>query len=330
MALEKVTLGKSITSGLRKAMEEDPKVVLIGEDIGKLGGVFRITEGLQKDFGEERVIDSPLAESGIVGTAVGHGPARLPAGVRDPVRRLRLPGLRPDRQPGRQDARPLARRHQDPDGHPHPVRRRHRQPGAPLREPRGLLRPHGRAARRRLHQPGGRALDDPAGRSRATTRSSSSSPSGATTTVPSTTRLPRDSAARTLRGQRDPRGHRRDAARLRPRRQDDARVGRRSRGRGHEHRGHRPALALAAADRHHRVVRAQDGPARRRARGEQLPRHGLGDLGAGHRAVLLRARGPGHPGRRRQHPVSAEPDGGGVPPRPRPDPRRRRPRPTAY
>ncbi|MDV3222749.1 MAG: alpha-ketoacid dehydrogenase subunit beta, partial [Intrasporangium sp.] len=71
MALEKVTLGKSITSGLRKAMERDSKVVLIGEDIGKLGGVFRITEGLQKDFGEERVIDSPLAESGIVGTAVG-------------------------------------------------------------------------------------------------------------------------------------------------------------------------------------------------------------------------------------------------------------------
>ncbi|HEX5970171.1 MAG TPA: alpha-ketoacid dehydrogenase subunit beta [Intrasporangium sp.] len=71
MALEKVTLGKSLTSGLRKAMEKDPKVVLIGEDIGKLGGVFRITEGLQKDFGEERVIDSPLAESGIVGTAVG-------------------------------------------------------------------------------------------------------------------------------------------------------------------------------------------------------------------------------------------------------------------
>jgi pyruvate dehydrogenase E1 component beta subunit len=71
MALEKVTLGKSLTAGLRRAMEKDPKVVLIGEDIGKLGGVFRITEGLQKDFGEERVIDSPLAESGIVGTAVG-------------------------------------------------------------------------------------------------------------------------------------------------------------------------------------------------------------------------------------------------------------------
>ena len=52
-------------------MEDDPKVVLMGEDIGKLGGVFRITDGLQKDFGEQRVIDTPLAEAGIVGTAVG-------------------------------------------------------------------------------------------------------------------------------------------------------------------------------------------------------------------------------------------------------------------
>ena len=57
--------------GLRKAMEDDQKVLIMGEDVGKLGGVFRITDGLQKDFGEDRVIDSPLAESGIVGTAVG-------------------------------------------------------------------------------------------------------------------------------------------------------------------------------------------------------------------------------------------------------------------
>jgi 2-oxoisovalerate dehydrogenase E1 component beta subunit len=65
------TLAKGITSGMRAAMERDPKVVLMGEDIGKLGGVFRVTEGLQKDFGEERVIDTPLAEAGIMGTAVG-------------------------------------------------------------------------------------------------------------------------------------------------------------------------------------------------------------------------------------------------------------------
>ncbi|WP_028280498.1 alpha-ketoacid dehydrogenase subunit beta [Arthrobacter sp. H5] len=66
-----MTFGRAINAGLRKAMENDPKVVLMGEDIGKLGGVFRITEGLQKDFGQHRVMDSPLAESAIMGTAVG-------------------------------------------------------------------------------------------------------------------------------------------------------------------------------------------------------------------------------------------------------------------
>ena len=69
--MTKLTIGKAINAGLRRAMERDPKVVIMGEDIGKLGGVFRVTENLQKDFGEDRVIDTPLAESGIVGTAIG-------------------------------------------------------------------------------------------------------------------------------------------------------------------------------------------------------------------------------------------------------------------
>jgi pyruvate dehydrogenase E1 component beta subunit len=56
---------------MRRAMEDDGKVLIMGEDVGRLGGVFRVTDGLQKDFGEERVIDTPLAESGIVGTAIG-------------------------------------------------------------------------------------------------------------------------------------------------------------------------------------------------------------------------------------------------------------------
>ncbi|TWP37945.1 alpha-ketoacid dehydrogenase subunit beta [Leekyejoonella antrihumi] len=71
MSEQKLSLAKGLNSGLRAAMEHDDKVVLMGEDVGKLGGVFRITEGLQKDFGEDRVIDTPLAEAGIVGTAVG-------------------------------------------------------------------------------------------------------------------------------------------------------------------------------------------------------------------------------------------------------------------
>ncbi len=66
-----MTLAKSLNEALRASMERDPKVVLMGEDIGKLGGVFRVTDGLQKDFGEARVFDTPLAESGIVGTAIG-------------------------------------------------------------------------------------------------------------------------------------------------------------------------------------------------------------------------------------------------------------------
>jgi len=69
--MAELTLGKALGAGLRRAMLDDDKVVLLGEDIGKLGGVFRITDGLLDEFGAARVIDTPLAESGIVGTAVG-------------------------------------------------------------------------------------------------------------------------------------------------------------------------------------------------------------------------------------------------------------------
>jgi 2-oxoisovalerate dehydrogenase E1 component beta subunit len=66
-----ITLSKALNAGLRRSLETDPKVMIMGEDVGKLGGVFRVTDGLQKDFGEHRVIDTPLAEAGIVGTAIG-------------------------------------------------------------------------------------------------------------------------------------------------------------------------------------------------------------------------------------------------------------------
>src|ERR1700733_14849403 len=69
--MTRLKLSKAINEGLRKAMEKDPKDLIMGEDVGKLGGVFRVTDGLQKDFGEARVIDTPLAESGIIGTAIG-------------------------------------------------------------------------------------------------------------------------------------------------------------------------------------------------------------------------------------------------------------------
>lgn len=64
-------LGKALNAGLRRALAENDRVLLMGEDIGPLGGVFRITDGLQAEFGDRRVIDTPLAESGIVGTAIG-------------------------------------------------------------------------------------------------------------------------------------------------------------------------------------------------------------------------------------------------------------------
>lgn len=69
--MAQLTMGKALTAGLRSAMARDDRVVIMGEDIGRLGGVFRITDGLLGEFGAKRVIDTPLAESGIMGTAVG-------------------------------------------------------------------------------------------------------------------------------------------------------------------------------------------------------------------------------------------------------------------
>lgn len=71
MTVQTLPMAKALNAAMRQAMIEDPKVLLMGEDIGRLGGVFRITEGLIDEFGDKRVFDSPLAESGIVGTAIG-------------------------------------------------------------------------------------------------------------------------------------------------------------------------------------------------------------------------------------------------------------------
>ncbi|HWT33990.1 MAG TPA: alpha-ketoacid dehydrogenase subunit beta [Microbacterium sp.] len=69
--MSELTMGKALNEGLRQAMRDDDHVLVMGEDIGRLGGVFRITDGLLDEFGKLRVVDTPLAESGIVGTAVG-------------------------------------------------------------------------------------------------------------------------------------------------------------------------------------------------------------------------------------------------------------------
>ena len=66
-----MTIAKAINEGLRATLTDNPKSLLMGEDIGHLGGVYRVTDGLIKEFGDDRVLDTPLAESGIVGTAIG-------------------------------------------------------------------------------------------------------------------------------------------------------------------------------------------------------------------------------------------------------------------
>ncbi|MCM3600355.1 alpha-ketoacid dehydrogenase subunit beta [Robertmurraya korlensis] len=71
--MAQMTLIQAITDALRIELRNDPNVLLFGEDVGNNGGVFRATEGLQKEFGEERVFDTPLAESGIGGLAIGLG-----------------------------------------------------------------------------------------------------------------------------------------------------------------------------------------------------------------------------------------------------------------
>ena len=69
--MAQMTLVEAINNALATAMQDDPRVVLSGEDIGVNGGVFRVTQGLQERFGKERVVDAPLAESGIIGTSIG-------------------------------------------------------------------------------------------------------------------------------------------------------------------------------------------------------------------------------------------------------------------
>jgi pyruvate dehydrogenase E1 component beta subunit len=69
--MTKMNMVEALNQALDQALKRDKSVILLGEDIGKDGGVFRVTDGLQKKYGNERVIDTPLAESGIVGTSIG-------------------------------------------------------------------------------------------------------------------------------------------------------------------------------------------------------------------------------------------------------------------
>ena len=83
-----LTMAQAINQGLAQAMEADDRVMLLGEDVGRTGGVFRVTDGLQERFGAQRVVDTPVAESGIVGTALG-----LAIGGMRPVAELQFMGF---------------------------------------------------------------------------------------------------------------------------------------------------------------------------------------------------------------------------------------------
>ena len=135
----------------------------MGEDIGALGGVFRVTDGLQKDFGGDRVVDTPLAESGIVGTAIG-----LALRGYRPVCEIQFDGfIFPAFD---QITTQLAKMHyrsqgppEPPRRHPRALRRRHRRGRAPQRVARGAVRAHRRSAGGQPVEPRRGVHDDPAG-----------------------------------------------------------------------------------------------------------------------------------------------------------------------
>ena len=144
-------------------MRADERVLVMGEDIGVFGGAFKVTDGFIEEFGAERVMDTPLAESAIIGTAVGAAVVGHAPGLRDAVRRLHLLRLRPARQRRRQDALPPG-----PGGADHrapALRRRLLRRPVPLAEPRGvvhaLARDQGRRAVDRRGRQGAAARRHP-------------------------------------------------------------------------------------------------------------------------------------------------------------------------
>ena len=141
---------QALNSAMDIMLARDPNVVMLGEDIGYFGGVFRVTDGLQRKYGEHRVLDTPIAEGAIVGAAIGMGVNGLRPGGGSAVRRLHLSGLRPDLQRARAPALSQRRRLLGAGHDPHALRRRHpRRPDAlaePGRHLHARLRHQGRHA----------------------------------------------------------------------------------------------------------------------------------------------------------------------------------------
>ena len=321
--MTKLTLAKALNAGLRRALEADPKVVLAGEDIGKLGGVFRVTEGLQKDFGEHRVIDSPLAESGIVGTAVGlalrgyrpvceiqfdgfvypafdqivsqvakmhyrsRGPVKMPIVIRIPfgggIGAVEHHSESPEAYFAHTAGLKVVACSNPVDAY------WMIQQAVASDDPVVFFEP-----KRRYHEKA--EVDETA-----TPRSAAHRPGG-----------PRPGADVTLRRYGPMVKTCLDAAEAAA---ED----------GQRPRGDRPALAVADRHGHGRRSVQQDRPGGRRARGAAQPRAGRRAGRPDHRAVLLLAGGAGAAGRRVRHALPAEPGRGRVPARPGPGARRGRP-----
>ena len=281
-----MSLGKALNAGLRQAMERDPKVVLMGEDIGKLGGVFRVTEGLQRDFGERRVIDTPLAESGVIGTAVG----LAMRGYR-PVCEIQFDGfVYPAFDQIVSQVAKLRYRNEGRVAMPMTIRvpygggigaveHHSESPEAYFAHTAGLrvVTPSSAGDGHRMIQQA-IASDDPVVFFEPKRRYwekgevDDAAPRGADAAAPGPGRR---------------RGERRHRRRLRPDGGHRARCGPDRRGGGNLHRGDRPALALADRLRHDRGVGPQDGPAGGRPRGVRVLRARGRDRSPGVRALLL-------------------------------------------
>ena len=266
--MTQMNMVQAINDALRHEMRRDDRVVVLGEDVGKVGGVFRVTQGLWDEFGDDRVIDTPLSEGGIIGTAIGMALYGLVPGARDPVRRLHLPRLRPDRQRAGEAPLALGRRVPREAGHPHARRRRHPRRASTTRSRPSRSSSTSRASRSSAR----RTRTTPRGccsrRSAIRTRCSSSSRSASI--APPRARCPR--ATTPCRSAR-----RRSCARA-----SDVTVlawgamlyeaiaaADEAQKQGVDVRGRRPAHPLAGRHRDDRRERQEDGPRRRRARGAE-------------------------------------------------------------
>ena len=145
--MARMNMVQALNSAMDVMLERDPRVVVLGEDVGYFGGVFRVTDGLQRKYGEHRVLDTPIAEGGIIATAIGMGVNGL-----KPVAEIQFadyiyPGFDQVVSELARLALPHGGRFLRAGDHPHAVRRRHPRRPDSLAEPGGDLHARLRASR---------------------------------------------------------------------------------------------------------------------------------------------------------------------------------------